>query len=138
MLDAGEFGEAEPMLRRAHEWDPGNAAITAELGFALSQQKRDSDAIALYDAAIARGGSGALLKFNRGNCHVRSQRFAEAANDFRACVELKADWHDARVNLVSALLASNDKAGAQRELAQLKQLGGNPQHVAALEQMLGG
>ena len=57
--------------------------------------RRDHDAIAFYDAAIARGGFNALLRFNRALCLLRLQRNAEAADDLRAVLTLKPDWHDA-------------------------------------------
>lgn len=138
MIDAGEYEKAEPLIRRAAAWDPENLGFAADLGFTLSKLSRDADAIAVYDAAIARGGGRVLLRFNRGNCLVRRHKFDEAAADFRACVELKADWHEARINLVSALFASGDKTGARREIEQLKTLGGPPQFVTSLEKMLAG
>lgn len=138
MLDAGDYEAAEPLLQRAAKWDPENLEILADLGFALSKLQRDAEAIAVYDAAIARGGSLTLLRFNRGNCQLRRQQFDQAAADFRACIEVKADWHEARVNLVSALFASGDKKGAREELDQLQQLGGPPHLVRSLEQMLAG
>lgn len=138
MLDRGDYAMAEPLLRRAATWDPENLEIVGDLGFALSKLDRDADAIAVYDAAIARGGSRHLLRFNRGNCQLREMKFEEAASDFRACVELKPDWHDARVNLVSALFAAGDQARAREQLDQLKQLGGPPQFVKSLEKMVAG
>lgn len=138
MLDDGDYAKAEPLLRRAAQWDPENLEIVGDLGFTLSKLRRDDDAIAVYDAAIARGGSRELLRFNRGNCQLRQQHFEKAAADFRACVEIKPDWHDARVNLVSALFAAGDKTSARNEIDQLKQLGGPPQFVTSLEQMVAG
>jgi tetratricopeptide (TPR) repeat protein len=138
MIDGGRFAAAEPILRRAAGWDPDNVAIVAELGYTLSQDKRDDDAIALYDEAIARGGSAVLLRFNRGNCRLRTARFSQAAEDFRACLQLKPDWHEARVSLVSSLFAGGDAKGARAELERLKSSGGAAQHVAALEKMLAG
>lgn len=138
MIDAGDHGDAIPLLRRARTWDPRNVAIATELGYALSQQKLDGEAIELYSAVIADGGEGQLLHYNRGNCYLRGERFADAASDFRACLELKSDWHEARVNLVSALFASGDRAGARGELDRLAQLGGAPEHIRSLEKMLAG
>jgi Tfp pilus assembly protein PilF len=138
MIDKGDYAMAEPLLRRAVEWDPENLEIAADLGFTLSKLERDDEAMAVYDAAIARGGTRQLLRFNRGNCQLRRQRYGEAAADFRACVDLKADWHEARVNLVSALYAKGDRQAARTEIDQLKKLGGPPQFVTSLEQMLAG
>ncbi len=138
MLDAGDYARAEPLLRRAVQWDPENLEIVGDLGFTLSKLQRDADAIAVYDAAIARGGSRVLLRFNRGNCQLRRRQFDQAAQDFRACVEIKADWHEARINLVSALFASGDKTAARTEIDKLEKLGGPPQLVSSLEKMLAG
>jgi len=138
LLDGGDFAGAEKLLRRASALDGESLEIAGELGFALSKLGRDDDAIAVYDAAIARGGTRVLLKFNRGNCQIRRRKFVEAADDFRACVDVKPDWHDARVNLISALFANADKKGARGQLDELKKLGGPPQYVSALEQMLAG
>lgn len=138
MIDQGNYAAAISLLRRAREWDNRSVTIATELGYSLSQTDKDDEAIALYSDMIARGGEGLLLHYNRGNCHIRKQRFADAAADFRACVALKSDWHEARVNLVSALFANGDKAGSRGELDQLKVLGGNPDHIRGLEQMLAG
>ena len=138
MMDRGDYAQAEPLLRRAAQWDPENLEIVGDLGFALSKLERDADAVAVYDAAIARGGSRQLLRFNRGNCQLRQQHYDKAAEDFRACVEIKPDWHDARVNLVSALFAAGDRSSARQQIDQLKQLGGPPQFVTSLEKMMSG
>jgi Tfp pilus assembly protein PilF len=136
MIDAGNYATAEPLLRRAVQWDPENLEIVADLGFTLSKLDRDDDAIAVYDAAIARGGSRQLLRFNRGNCQLRRMHFHEAAADFRACVELQPEWHEARVNMVSALFAGGLEKAAQSELDQLKWHGAPPHFVTSLEQMV--
>jgi tetratricopeptide (TPR) repeat protein len=138
MLDGGRFAEAEPILRRANQWDPDNLGLAAELGFALSQLGRDADAIAIYDAQIARGGSNVLLRYNRGNCRLRLQKFGDAGEDFRACLEVKPDWHEARINLVSALYASGDKGAANSEIGELRKRGGPAQHIQTLEKMIAG
>ncbi len=138
MITAGSFAEAESLLRRASDWDPENLGIIGELGFALSQQKKDDEAIAIYDAAIDRGGAMNLLRFNRANCLLRRRSFTQAVADFRACLELKPDWHEARVNLTSALYATGDAKGAKAEIVQLEKLGGPPQHIQALRQMIAG
>jgi tetratricopeptide (TPR) repeat protein len=138
MLAEGHFAAAEPILRRANQWDPDNLGLAAELGYALSQLGRDGDAIAIYDAQIARGGSNVLLRFNRGNCRLRLQAFSDAGEDFRACLSLKPDWHEARINLVSALYAGGDKSAAKSEIGELKKRGGPAQHIQTLEMMIDG
>ena len=138
LVDAGDFAAAEPLLRRATAWDPDHIGITAELGFTLAQQNKDDEAIAVYRDAIARGGPNHLLRFNRGNCQIRRQRFAEAAIDFRVCLELKPDWHEARINLTSALFAAGDAKAAKAEVTQLERLGGPKHHIATLRQMIAG
>jgi tetratricopeptide (TPR) repeat protein len=136
-IDEQMLGEAEKLLRRAVELDPANFAIYADLGFVLSQQHRDEEAVAIYDGAIARGGPAQLLRFNRANCKLRLQRFEEAAADLRACLSLRSDWHDARVNLVSALHAGRHDEEARRELGELREAGLDPGVILALEEMLG-
>jgi len=138
MVTAGEYAAAERLLRRAHEWDPDNVGITGELGFALSQQKKDDEAVAIYDAAIDRGGANNLLRFNRANCLLRRRSFTQAVKDFRVCLELKPDWHEARINMTSALFASGDAKGAKAEIALLEKLGVPAPHIQALRQMLAG
>ena len=138
MVTAGNFAAAEALLKRASSWDPDNIGIIGELGFALSQQNKDDEAIAVYDAAIDRGGAHNLLRFNRANCLLRRRSFTQAAADFRVCLELKPDWHEARVNLTSALFAAGDAKAAKAEVAQLERLGGPAQHIQALRQMIAG
>lgn len=138
IVTAGDFAQAEMLLRRASGWDPDNIGIVGELGFALSQQNKDDEAVAIYDTAIERGGAHDLLRFNRANCLLRRRSFTQAAADLRVCLALKPDWHEARVNLTSALFGAGDAKGAKAEVAQLEKLGGPPQHIHALRQMLAG
>ena len=138
MMTAGNFAMAEGLLKRASAWDPENVGIIVELGFALSQQKKDDEAMSVYDAAIDRGGANNLLRFNRANGLLRRRSFTQAAVDFRACLEIKPDWHEARINLTSALFAAGDAKAAKAEVAQLERLGGPAQHIQALRQMIAG
>jgi len=101
MIEQGMFAAAEKPLRRARTWDPGNLAITAELGVVLAQQKKFAEAIAVYDETIARGGTAQLLRFNRGNCYLNLGKLDEAAADYRACLEIKPDWAGPRQNLAA-------------------------------------
>jgi Flp pilus assembly protein TadD len=135
MVDGGRYAEAEPLLRRAAAWDPELLELTGDLGYCLSKLGKDDEAIAVYDAALARGATP-VLRMNRGNCRLRTKRYAGAIEDFRACVELKPDWHDARTNLVSALFASGEVRGARAELDRLRSLGAPAAHVRSLEQMI--
>lgn len=137
-LDAGRYAEAEAMVRRAVELDPGNPARVGDLGWVLGRLGRDAEAIALYDRTIARGGTTALLCFNRGVCHLRRATGADSAEavaavaDFRACLALRDAWDEARINLVSALCLSGDLPGARAELRTLEQRGVAADVLAAL------
>jgi tetratricopeptide (TPR) repeat protein len=124
--------EAEALLRRAVELDPAETEHFAELGALLSRMQRDEDAIAIYDAAIDRGGFHEVLRFNRATCHVRAGQLSEAIVDLQVCVDLVEGWHAARVNLCSALWSSGDREGAARELALLRSEGAPARWVDAL------
>jgi tetratricopeptide (TPR) repeat protein len=128
----GHSIEAERMLRRAVELDPAEVEHVAELGALLSRLERDEDAIAVYDAAIDRGGFHEVLRFNRATCHVRAGQLSEAIVDLQVCVDLVEGWHAARVNLCSALWSSGDREGAARELAVLRAEGAPARWVDAL------
>lgn len=53
---AGELKEAEAVLRRAHARQPDSAVVLNNLAQILSDQGRNTEAIALADRAVAAGG----------------------------------------------------------------------------------
>jgi tetratricopeptide (TPR) repeat protein len=136
-VEEGRALEAELLLRRAVELDPADLAHAAELGTFLSDQGRDTEALASYDAAMARGGAHQLLRYNRAGCHLRAGRLAEAIADLRLCVGLVEGWHAARFNLCSALWASGDLVEARRELERLRANGAPAELVKPLAAQLG-
>ncbi|MFO0606512.1 MAG: tetratricopeptide repeat protein [Polyangiales bacterium] len=137
LVDRKEYAQAEPLLRRAVELQADDGHVV-ELGFVLAQLGRDADAVAVYDRALADGGS-LLLRFNRGNCLLRLKRYDDAAEDYRACVKALPARPDLRINLVSALHAGGHAAAARSELDALRRLGAADRRTLdALEQMLAG
>ncbi len=131
LADAGDTAGAEAMLRRALTFDPSSLEAAGELGWLLGTLQRDDEAVAHYDAAIERVPGGELLRFNRGNALLRLGRSDEAVADYARLAELVPEWIDPQINLIGALCARRDAAGAEARLAALRARPGVPAEVLA-------
>jgi hypothetical protein len=70
---------------------------------ALHEAGQYQQALQLYDDAVSRWPSLALLWNNRGTTLLEQARYAEAAESYRRALQLAPELHDARVALASCL-----------------------------------
>lgn len=70
---------------------------------ALHEAGQCEQALQLYDDAVSRWPSLALLWNNRGTTLLELARYAEAAESYRRALQLAPELHDARVALASCL-----------------------------------
>ena len=70
------------------------------------------DAVDRFEALLASGKDGALLRFGLGNAHLQAGDAVKAAMHFRRAVEFDPAYSAAWKLLGKALAQSGDEAGA--------------------------
>jgi tetratricopeptide (TPR) repeat protein len=130
----GDLARAERLLRRARALDPGSIEAVLELGALLGGQKREAEALAVYDEFLAVAPRCAFVRFGRGNVLLRQDRLPEAVGEYRRCLSDLPQWSDPRINLIAALVKSGKKKEARAEVEALESAGLPPEMMAALRQ----
>jgi len=62
------------------------------------------DDLALYSSAALVSPRCARIRYNLGNAHLKTARYKEAADEYRAALSIYPGFRDARVNLAMALI----------------------------------
>ncbi len=100
----------------------GRAATLFEAGQNAHQAGKLSEALGLYDAALALDDALAPIHFQRGMALLGLSRPAEAVAAFERCVALQPDFLRGWQRLGAAALAIGDAAKAERALAKALEL----------------
>ena len=82
---------------------PGKARPHFNLGAAFSEQKRDEEAIPLYQRALEINPKLAQPHINLGEALERHNKIEEAAEHYRAALQIKPDLPEAHNNIGSIL-----------------------------------
>jgi predicted AlkP superfamily phosphohydrolase/phosphomutase/Tfp pilus assembly protein PilF len=115
-LRQGWPGEAEPLLRRVLESDPGNAGLMANLAATMAQQGRMGEAAEMMRQALARDPANARNHFNLGAMLAEQGRTAEALAAFEQAVA--HGLRSPRVHVAAAKMRFRlgDRPAAEAEL----------------------
>lgn len=98
-------------------------------GAALHDSGRYDDALALYDEAVGRWPTLALLWNNRGNTLLELGFFDQAGKSYQQALQLAPTLHDSRVALATCLQAQGEIQQALVECAKV--LKAVPDHAEA-------
>lgn len=98
-------------------------------GAALHDQGRFDDAMSLYDDALGRWPTLALLWNNRGNTLLELGFFDQAAKSYQQALHLAPSLHDSRVALATCLQMQGEVQQALIECAKV--LRAVPEHAEA-------
>ena len=102
------------------------AGTLVNRGIIQASAGNDSEAVADFNAAIARDGRLAAAYMNRGTAMLRANRFDEARNDFDQAISLKAgDLHVAYFNRGEAQEALGNLLAAYRDYRYAQELAPN-------------
>ena len=102
------------------------AGVLVNRGIIQASAGHDSDAVADFDAAIARDNTLAAAYMNRGTAMLRASRFNEARSDFDQAINRNAgDLHVAYFNRGEAQEASGNLLAAYRDYRHAQELAPN-------------
>jgi len=115
----GRHGDAEKLLRRASELNPGDARILFNYGNVLLAVQRVDEAFGVFQKVIALDPSMAEAQLNLGNILIARKRFEDAIGCFDAAIRLNGNYADAHCNRAHALeeVQRFDEALASSEAA---------------------
>ena len=134
LLFAERFAEAEVLLRRQLERDPGNTRLQGDLAAALHGQGRADEAAAIYTQLLSAGELAASELFNLGIALFRSGNYLEAGRAFERLTELQPMSRDAWFNYANSLFAAEAWESLARvgvRLIELDPLGENSGLITA-------
>jgi tetratricopeptide (TPR) repeat protein len=128
-LTTRSFNNGIAACNAAMKDDLSHTAMAGTLvnrGIIQASAGHDSDAIADFNAAIARDDRLAAAYMNRGTAMLRADRFDEARSDFDQAISLKAnDLHVAYFNRGEAQEASGNVMAAYRDYRHAQELAPN-------------
>lgn len=124
----GRYAEAEETLRRALA-GLDNAPTRYELGLALDEAGRPSEAIAEYRRALDRNPNHLESLNNLGAALANQGRMDEAARHFERLIAVDPENADAHANLGFALAAAGARARAAAAFREALRL--DPDHAEA-------
>ena len=123
-LEETDAQKAEEAYRQALAADPDRVDALVNLGALLCDQKRCSEAVLLFDYAIAGGVRSALLHYNHAIVLEDVGEYARAVDAYRAALELEPRMADAHYNLGLLLERQGDGQGALRHFSAYRRYGG--------------
>ena len=123
-LEETDAQKAEEAYRQALAADPNRVDALVNLGALLCDQKRCSEAVLLFDYAIAGGVRSALLHYNHAIVLEDVGEYARAVEAYRAALELEPHMADAHYNLGLLLEREGDGQGALRHFSASRRYGG--------------
>ncbi|OYT71537.1 MAG: hypothetical protein CFK52_07845 [Chloracidobacterium sp. CP2_5A] len=128
------LGAGQPSLLAQSPVEPAaRAAALFEAGQNAHQAGKLSEALGLYDEALALDDALAPIHFQRGMALLGLNRPAEAVAAFERCVAHQPDFRRGWLRLGAAALKIGDAAKAERAFAKALEL--NPDDAAARLQL---
>lgn len=126
--------EAEQLLRRVLESDPGNPGVLANLSASLAQQRRMEEAAEVMERALQRDPDNARNYFNLGAMLAEQGRAQEALEAFRQAAEKGLANPAVHVAAAKMHFRLGDLAAAERELERALALSpGDPEASRLLD-----
>jgi Flp pilus assembly protein TadD len=112
-LRAGDAQGALPMLRRAHELAPENVEVLNDFGLCLIGLDRPREALAAFQAALARRPDSARLHFGRALAFEKLGELDRERQELERVVDLEPRHHKALSLLAMLAIDRNDVMAAR-------------------------
>jgi len=106
LLMSNRHQEAEPLLRRQLERNPGSVAVRSDLAGLLHELGREEESQIFYAELLDDPQVGGTMLFNLGVSAFRAGRFEQAVEAFRELTTRETFSRDAWFNYANALLAA--------------------------------
>jgi tetratricopeptide (TPR) repeat protein len=113
-IEAKRFDEAEQALRRALEKKPALVLAHYDLGLVHEGKGQIEQAIASYQAELARNPTAYRAAFNAAKLLQKVGRTSDAIVHFRKVVEIEPAFGTGHLYLAQALLERGDLDGAEQ------------------------
>lgn len=123
-LEATDRKGAEDAYRKALTADPERIEALVNLGALLCDDGRCSEAVALFDYAVAGGARSALLHYNHAIVLEDVGEVQRAEEAYRAALQLDDAMADAHYNLGLLLESKGDGRGALRHFSAYRRFAG--------------
>ncbi|MBI1942452.1 MAG: tetratricopeptide repeat protein [Betaproteobacteria bacterium] len=118
----GDPAGADRLYRRVLESDPAHTDALYFLGRMAVRDRRQQEAIALFQQAVDLRPGEALYQLELGAALLDARRFEEAIEVYRVCLGLQPDCTRLRNNYAVALIELNRRPEALPELERLQAL----------------
>jgi tetratricopeptide (TPR) repeat protein len=129
-LGAGDAAKALDYAERARKLAPDNIDVLQAVAMALANNRRQKEALAVYDKALRQQPSLAPLHYNRGRLLEDMGDAARARSDYERAVEMMPNHAIALARLATIAVANNE-ADVARGYAE-RALTLNPRESAAV------
>jgi tetratricopeptide (TPR) repeat protein len=133
---AGDFANAERVLRKTVELKPGYAEAHNYLGLTYLAQEKWEDAALSFHKAIDRKPDFGLAYFNLGRCRVEQNNIPAALDAFRGAVRAMPNYAAAHAALAELLHQTHHDAEALDEVRQALQLNPDDERAKKLREKL--
>jgi tetratricopeptide (TPR) repeat protein len=134
LLATSRFEDAEPILRRQLERDPGSVDLRADLAAALAGQGRAAAAVEIYTELLRVPDLESARLFELGIALFRSQDYDLSSQAFGRLTQLRPSSRDVWFNYSNALFGAREwdsLAVAGARLVELDPLGENAGLITA-------
>ncbi|HBL10310.1 MAG TPA: peptidase S1, partial [Cyanobacteria bacterium UBA11162] len=102
-INAGNYNEAEALIRRVIESDPNNARAYNFLGIVLVEQEKLEEAVASFQTAIQLNPNDAIGYYNLGYMLSEQGKLEEAISLYQKAIQLDPNFASAYHNLGNVL-----------------------------------
>lgn len=125
LMKERRFAEAIAPLQESLRLTPKaqiDPELYSNLAMAFTELGRSSEAIAVYEKALALRPDDPLVHYNLGNAFLRVNDPAKAERSFRRAITLDPEFIPAKGNLGMLLLRRGDQAGAEEQFQAIRSL----------------
>ncbi|MCA9166843.1 MAG: ASPIC/UnbV domain-containing protein, partial [Planctomycetales bacterium] len=120
LVQVGKVADGIQMLEQARQLKPDNGRVLADLGIAYAISGDLDHAAKVFQAWQEVEPEAALPRLQLGRVAQQQRQYAQAAAQYRACLELSPNERDALVSLAWILLAA--PTAELRDVSQAEQL----------------
>jgi Predicted N-acetylglucosaminyl transferase len=108
LIQKDRFADAEPLLRKAAQLEPGNVEVLYRLGYVYFRQRRLPEATAQFKAVLKLAPPAYFSRYFLGRISMLENKPAEAITWFKPIVDAGQKIFDSAGQLAAAYLAAGE------------------------------